>query len=628
MLSLFLTFTRAEYKNVSCKVNADGNLEFKNEVDKSWDAYAVYDPEINKTGWYQLHVFGNDKADTHNMMRCAGAVEGYISWEDIFHHFNLICDMKSFPRLSAGGGDSRYPDGWQEFMKKNYRYMNQSVHAYPESSYWRTTGLIMEQFNGLVEGYNAIAPKEAQMSILDHWILQSQGDLGDTSHAVGRYTQGPTGPTKVVDNMDLTSGDPESLGDHCTGLLKLTDDYSDIFMSHDAWSDYRDLHGALKEYYLPAPEFKAKRISMSTRAGKLSSYDDFYLADNGLMVIETTMTVFNTSLYDYVNPQNIFTWFRAIHTMWTADNGKDWTETFIKHNSGTYNNQYLVIDTNKFKRYEKPTKDLVWVIEQYPGPYYKSEDMTEQFVRDGFIPSINKPHFKELYNVAGYPEKVKMSGATGNFYTYETSARYLLIAREAPRLKSFEDFKEFMRYNNWRRDVYSNGDASQEIMSRYDQRRDGDPYGAAKAFGGLDTKAARFTDFITTMKFDAIASPTITNGNPVWEFGQERFPTAYDGLPKRWNFSWMSFRSLDYNVCQGLAKKQCIEHDLCGWCIYDSECRPGDKNGQFEGTCQAGWTVKSVLPSWAVPTIVSISVIIVVFVGIVYGFHFMKRSKD
>ena len=69
MLSLFLTFTRAEYKNVSCKVNADGVLEFKNEVDKSWDAYAAYDPEINKTGWYQLHVFGNDASDPHNMMR-------------------------------------------------------------------------------------------------------------------------------------------------------------------------------------------------------------------------------------------------------------------------------------------------------------------------------------------------------------------------------------------------------------------------------------------------------------------------------------------------------------------------------------------------------------------------------
>ena len=624
-VSFFFIFSVSDYKNCSCRVSINGSLEIKDGVDPSWDAYAVYDWRINETGWYQLHVIGNEQSNVHNMMRCAGAVEGYISWEDIFHHFNLICDMKSFPRLSAGGGDDRYPAGWKEFMHQNYRYMNQSVRAYPESYYWRTTGYIMEQFNGLVEGYNMAASPDAQMSLMDHWVLQSQGDLGDASHAIGKTTQGPTGPT-AKSAMDMTSGDPESLGDHCTGLLKLTDDYSDIFVSHDAWSDYRDLHGALKEYYLPVSEFKAHRISMSTRAGKLSSYDDFYLADNGLMVIETTMSVFNESLYDYVNPKNIFTWFRAIHTMWTADNGKDWTETFIKHNSGTYNNQYLVVDTKKFKRFEKPTKDLVWVIEQYAGPFHKSEDMTEQFVRDGYIPSINKPHFKELYNIAGYPEKVAASGATGNFYTYETNARYLLIEREAPRIKTFDDFKQFMRYNNWKRDPYSNGDASQMIMSRYDQRRDFDPYGAAKAFGGLDTKAMRYTDVVTTMKFDAIASPTTTNGNPIWEF-DGKFKMEYDGLPKTWNFSWMTFRSLEFNVCANLKEKECSRHDLCGWCTFDQSCKPGDKSGPFEGKCEAGWTVYSPLPSWAVPTIAAISVIVVLFVGVVFLCHLVNRKK-
>lgn len=170
-LAAFLTLSKSIYRNVSCKVE-NGKLVFKDGVDKSWDAYAVYDGDINTTGWYQLHVIGDTESDDHNMMRCAGAVEGYVSQHDIFNNFNLICDMESFPRLSEGGGDDRYPDGWAEFMNANYRYMGQSVAAYSESEYWRTTGLVLEQFNGLVEGYNIAAPENEKMSTLDFWILQ------------------------------------------------------------------------------------------------------------------------------------------------------------------------------------------------------------------------------------------------------------------------------------------------------------------------------------------------------------------------------------------------------------------------------------------------------------------------
>lgn len=623
MLHFFTALSASANVNASCNV-VNGELKITDGIDKSAAAYAIYDGDINSTGWYQLHVIGNEKADPIDMMRCSGAVEGYLAHKDIYNHFKLICDIKGFPRDAATDND-RYTKQFQNFMKTGYRFIEQSIEAYPESLYWRQVSYLFAQIKGMVEGYD-MAEGHGRMSLLDHWVLQSEGDLGDIGHYLDRVkeTSQSAGPMATLN--EIKPGDPEEMGDHCSGLIRILDDYSDIYFAHDAWSDYRDLHGVLKEYYFPIKEFKAHRLSLSTRPGKISSYDDFYLADSGLMVLETTMSIFNMSLYDYVKPASMSTWFRATLAMWTTNKGEEWVDTFMKNNMGTYNNQYVVVDTNLFTRGKRPGKDFMWVVEQVPGPFWQKEDVTEQVLSMGYWPSINKPHSKYLYNLMGYPERIKELPHMRLFYLYEGSARYNLMAREAPYINDYEKFKSFMRYNNWRRDVYSNGDASQQIMSRYDLRRDGDPYGASKAFGGLDTKAARYTDYATKMMFDAIASPANEHGNPNWDFNG-KFKVTHDGLPDVWNFSWIKFRSEGYDACD-LAKDDCMKAELCGYCIYHSKCLPGDKSGPFEqDACPAGWEKESPMPKWATPVISAVTVIVVAFCGFVLFCHIVGKKK-
>ena len=603
----------SEEEQASCRINENGEaIVTYGVIDKNTsDAWAFWNNSIFDIGWYTMHVEGREGADKHRMLRCAGILEGYLSQHEIFLHFQLMRDIHEL------GRDVPYTPEWKYWMEKNMNFTFQSTDAYKDSKYWQDINLTLTQFDGLIEGYNLRRSERKidneTMSRLDFWFLEAECELYDVEMAL-------VPPEKVTS---------PSNGEDCTGLIRILPDYSDIYFAQDTWSDFRDLHGELKEYHFPISEFKANRVLFSTRVGKLFSYDDFYVADSGLLVLETTMSIFNNDLYKIVVPESLLTWLRATRSMWHTDNGEDWTREFIKYNSGTLNNQYIILDQKKFKRYEKPDKDLLWMIEQYPGDYER-RDLTDLLVKNGYFPSINVPFTERLYKKAGYPEKVESAGITGDFYSYYDCARYKILARESTRIKNFEDFKKLMTYNNYKRDPYSKSDPAQAIMSRYDLRRDGEPYGAAKAFGGLDSKCCKITEFSTKLHFHAIASPTKDNNEP-WEFGKPPFEDVkYEGLPKRWDFNWTTFESLTYDFCGSFkSKDDCIQHDLCGYCTENKKCMAGDKNGpSFNEKCDSGWKVKKTLKQWELILIIVFSIIIVISVIVIFSIYIIKRKAS
>ena len=582
--------------------------------------WANFSDSMDQTGWYQFHSHGQKGKPSQEIMLCTGALEGFLSADRIYQHFQLIFDMNEWDRKKD------YPPKTKSFLLQNIEFAKNSVEAYLDSTFWQTIGLILKQFEGLVAGYQMKYPSgsDKYMSELDLWFIQSEGDISEVAEIYPDDKQ--DGVTSHSSNKRRNKVTP---GEHCSGLIRLLPDYSDLFFAHDSWSDYRELHGELKEYEIPIPEFKANRIVLSTRIGKLSSYDDFYVNDQGLFVLETTINNFNEELYKKVVPQSLFTWIRAVHATWTTDNGHDWTQAFINYNSGTYNNQYLVVDSKKFTPNVKPDKDLLWIIEQYPGTY-RSQDVTEYLINDGFFPSFNTPWFEELYNLAHFPETIAEWGEDGNYWTYNTSARYYIFYRDVPRIKTFEDFKAFMRYNNWKRDIYSNGDPGQMILSRYDLRPGFNPHFPTRYFGGLDSKCLRLSEakIGSRMQFHARASPTFdeANGIPMFKFPENY---AHDGLPDEWNFDWIIFKSDTPDKCYGIKdKKKCIDIEGCGFCSYSQECIPGDKNAPYYNEkCLAGWYFKQDDQPWAIPVIVSISVIVLIFVTLVYGYFAYSKCK-
>ena len=70
-------------------------------------------------------------------------------------------------------------------------------------------------------------------------------------------------------------------------------------------------------------------IAMTSYAGTLFSLDDFYTLSSGLVTLETTLFVYNISLFDLVTP--VGTMWEPVRVMTAnrlASSGREWTEIF------------------------------------------------------------------------------------------------------------------------------------------------------------------------------------------------------------------------------------------------------------------------------------------------------------
>ena len=130
MRSIMILFILAihafsEAQNASCQI-IDGQPKITLDVvdTKKSDAWAFWNNSIFEVGWYTLHVEGREGADSKNMLRCAGFLEGYLSQKQIHYHYLLLKDFHNFKRHEP------YSPEWTYFMEKNMNYTFESVESY------------------------------------------------------------------------------------------------------------------------------------------------------------------------------------------------------------------------------------------------------------------------------------------------------------------------------------------------------------------------------------------------------------------------------------------------------------------------------------------------------------------
>ena len=86
----------------------------------------------------------------------------------------------------------------------------------------------------------------------------------------------------------------------------------------------------------------------------------------------------------------MFEWVRVVVANRIAENGNEWCSIFEKANSGTYNNQWMVLDYKLFKAGQSLQPDTLWILEQVPGTVHMA-DMTVLLEQRGYWASYNLP---------------------------------------------------------------------------------------------------------------------------------------------------------------------------------------------------------------------------------------------
>jgi hypothetical protein len=609
----------------SCTYQGPNSVTMTNDYDDSATAWVDFVDSYLTVGWGKVSIWTNQSSSSHNQMYCAGYADGYATAARIREAYDLYNDSILFDESTQHYPESDWPTSWQEWFNSTIAYLRTKT-ANAEDPYWVRTGLILTQFDGLVQGYNARALEIGLRGLreIDLWILQSAGDLEDLE--------------TILTSAAPVRSPEEKL--HGTALVKLAPGNSDIFFAHATWGDVRWLHAYIKEYTFNVAEFATHRISLSTRTGRLASTDDFWTNDQGLLVFETTIHNFNTSLTrQKVKHESVLTWLRSYHAMLSSADGPSWSATFSRENSGTFNSEYVILDTKKFVAGEPLPADTLWMVEQLPG-LIVGRDVTELLTNKTYVEGINSPHFDEIWLASDGPGAQASDPTKAELYSISTQIRALLIARDAPAIDTYEAFQTFMQYNDYLHDplmVIPGTDQREPghgILARCDLRpANGTDWGTRRHFGGLDVKAVRVSVWTQSHAWDARAGMAANASRGVPPFNFSDWPAvAHNGIRGIPVYEWTRFEPGD--KCAIAAEEgdedACLDVAGCGFCVATQQCVGGSADGPdpyLNRTCEAGWEFRTPVATATLVAVIVVSGAVVLFVVAAVGMHVYRRCR-
>ncbi|CAD7925332.1 unnamed protein product [Amoebophrya sp. A25] len=533
-------------------------------------AAASFTDSIEYLGWAHLNVtLGDDSlsVDDDVKMYSAGYAEGILTSVRISeffanHHKLLIQNEKSNHALM---NIKNVVAAEVAGVKENSVFEEHVMPEEPNDPYWRQIRFMLFQLWGMLDGYNYMANHYVihKLTMLDLLILNSFAELPQmmnafSPRAVADRTEAITASQLVFlqeeglkrsfaahtqsSNMEGNEATGDPLDDwhwerrlaedaHCTAYVRLTD--TDLMLGHATWGDYASMLRIYKfyDFSLSSGNTIAKVISMSSYPGLISSGDDYYLTDSGLVIADTSIEILNTGLLDKVVPDPLVPGF--LHLMAVtrlSRSGAEWTSRFQTMNSGTRAAQWLVLDYNNYMPGKALQAGTFWVLEMVPGAA-EARDLSAQLNDNKFFGSVNRPTFAAIREATGFTAAEESHGA---LYSVNDNPRMKILSAAEP--TSLLDMRGLMTSNGWGTwpGPTSPGHA---IAARMDLARQ-----APIPNGAIDAKIVNFC-LSRLLSVQAKSGPTDNAQPPFrWEKkdGSERFPgTFHYGLPNVWTFPWV-----------------------------------------------------------------------------------------
>ena len=284
-----------------------------------------------------------------------------------------------------------------------------------------------------------------------------------------------------------------------------------MYFGHNTWNTYYSTIRIIKEYNLNYNNrwVKSKNIIFTSYPATMSSLDDFYLSSHGLVTIETTNIFYNDTLFNEITPEALFTCERAMVSNRISNSSKEWTENFKKYNSGTYNNQFMVLDKNKVNLVNKSIEnDAFYIVEQ----------------------------------LSLIQEVIDSNPSAAASIDYDNCARTKIFRREQSSADNLEGFMRLMRYNKYLTDPYSDKNPSSSISARSDLR--------GSCSGAYDSKVGVLSDFSNgKVKFRLIGGPTWSEEDGIEPFSWSKAVSekcrnhVHNLIPEIFKYDWIVYEN-------------------------------------------------------------------------------------
>ena len=506
--------------------------------DKMAAAYAIYTPSYESKGWDFLTLSSydgiDDKYSDEIKNYAMGYLEGVLTYKRIYPSYYNLNNYKYYQNNGV------MPDSTYEFFKQNLQFMKNMTLKYKDTDpYWHEVNNLYMQMRGLHEGYNSMAPFNEKIDLVHFQTVISLGDVDEIGNwkKENRPDYSKMSSEELIEYIELRS--------HCSAFLKVADDLSDVWFGHNTWTTYNKLIRIYKEYkYVPNAAFpiKAKTITMSSYPAAVNSQDDFYITDALLYVAETTNHVMDLNLFDLLDPNTLMCWMRTMVANRLTDDGYSWTQVFSRYNSGTYNNQFQILDLKLIDTTNKRiSPGAFYIVEQLPGSC-DVQEVTDN-LKKGYWPSYNTPFIRAVREKSGVIDSVIQNPDLISTQDYDTCARAKIFRREQSKVKDIASYKHLIRYNDYEHDEFSEGKPDLSIAARKDLNIEN-----PSCYGATDAKFASINEIKTTgkKKVHIIAGPTTDDQEPfVWSKAECKHtdPIRFKiiGQVDEYNFDWIDY---------------------------------------------------------------------------------------
>ncbi|XP_067911223.1 putative phospholipase B-like 2 isoform X2 [Heterodontus francisci] len=483
--------------------------------------------------WSYLDLTTNGTYNDSIQAYAAGVVEAAVTKSYIYMHW--------MNTISHYCGPFKYQTAYCEKLKNyietNLAWIEDQLASYGDEAYWHQVRLVLLQLQGLEDSYNnhILFPLgKFHIRPFGFILFQMVGDLEDLENVFN----------KTDSSKAFGSGS-------CSALIKLLPGNKDLLVAHDTWTNYQTMLRIIKKYKL---SFKSspgvdvtipgEKQAFSSYPGALFSGDDFYIMNSGLVALETTISNNNAQLWKFVLPVgSVMEWLRNIVANRLAKSGAEWARIFKNFNSGTYNNEWMIVDYNYFTPGQFDTREnLLTILEQIPGQIVTA-DKTDELMQRGYWASYNVPYFEEIFNANGRRALVE---EFGDWFSYNKTPRALIFHRNQSLVTDMDSMIKLMRYNNFMNDPLSecqlcnpksNGENAISARSDLNPANGTYPFSALglRSHGGTDMKVTSF-ELHKTYQMIAVSGPT-WDEVPAFQWSKSPFSNlVHMGHPDLWKF--------------------------------------------------------------------------------------------